>query len=70
MKSKLIVILSSLLGSSMLITACGGEKSTGIDPQKMADSLHAVMEADRTVYTRLIINRLAKEEKVRAASWR
>ena len=30
----------------------------------MADALHAVMEADRTVYTRLVVNRLQNEEKV------
>jgi hypothetical protein len=34
----------------------------------MADALHAVMEADRTVYTRLIVNRLQNEEKVLEAS--
>ena len=34
----------------------------------MADALHSVMEADRTVYTKLIINRLVKEEKVIKAS--
>jgi hypothetical protein len=68
MKSKLFILLTGVLGSSLLFSACGGEKATGIDPQKMADSLHSVMEADRTVYTRLIINRLAKEEKVIKAS--
>lgn len=34
----------------------------------MADALHAVMEADRTVYTRLVVNRLANEDKVIKAS--
>lgn len=70
MKLKLLYLTSSLLGMSMLMTACGGGEKTsgGIDPQVMADSLHSVMEADRTVYTRLIINRLAKEEKVIKAS--
>ena len=34
----------------------------------MANALHAVMEADRTVYTRLIVNRLQNEEKVIKAS--
>src|SRR3970040_3024700 len=34
----------------------------------MADALHAVMESDRTVYTRLIVNRLQNEEKVIKAS--
>lgn len=34
----------------------------------VADALHSVMESDRTVYTRLIVNRLQNEEKVIKAS--
>lgn len=34
----------------------------------IADALHTVMESDRTVYTRLIVNRLQNEEKVIKAS--
>ncbi len=36
--------------------------------QQMADGMHAVMEADRTVYTRVIVNRLQNEDKVIKAS--
>jgi hypothetical protein len=36
--------------------------------KEMADALHAVMESDRTVYTRVIVNRLQNEEKVIKAS--
>lgn len=32
--------------------------------REMADALHAVMESDRTVYTRVVVNRLQNEEKV------
>ena len=42
--------------------------SGGIAPQQMADALHAVMEADRTVYTKYIVNRLANEEQILKAS--
>ena len=42
--------------------------ASGISPQKMADALHAVMESDRTVYTRNVVNRLVKEDKVIKAS--
>lgn len=61
---------SILLGglATVLFTGCGGSKSTGIEPKAMADALHSVMEADRTVYTRLIVNRLVKEENVIKAS--
>ncbi len=40
----------------------------GIDPQVMADALHAVMESDRTVYTRNVVNRLQNEDGVIKAS--
>ena len=54
---------------SLTLTACGGGSSSGgISPQVMADSLHSVMESDRTVYTKLIVNRLAVKEKVIKAS--
>lgn len=36
----------------------------GISPQVMADALHAVMEADRTVYARHVAHRLQKEDGV------
>lgn len=61
-----------------LLAACGaapdtpvssapGEAKT-ITAKAMADGLHAVMSADRTVYTRLIVNRLQNEEKIITAS--
>lgn len=58
-----------LLGTSILLLgACGETKTTGIEPKDMADALHKVMESDRTVYTKLIVNRLAVNEKVIKAS--
>ena len=68
MKTKSILATGVLASASMLLSACGGGQSTGIEPKEMADALHSVMEADRTVYTRLIVNRLVKEEKVIKAS--
>jgi Protein of unknown function (DUF3365) len=62
--SKLLLLLP--VGS--LLAGCGGSESSGISPKLMADSLHSVMEADRTVYTKFIVNRLANEEKVIKAS--
>jgi cytochrome c553 len=51
------------------ILAAGFASSAGaageaISPKQMADALHAVMAADRNVYTRLVVNRLQNEEKV------
>lgn len=41
------------------LTGCGGEeKSVGIEPSVYTDSLFAVMKADRTNYTKLVVKRL------------
>lgn len=40
----------------------------GISPQAMADALHAVMESDRIVYTKQVVNRLQNKENVIKAS--
>ena len=58
---------------ALAAAGCGGpaaEQSPpgGISPQVMADALHAVMESDRTVYTRNVVNRLQNEENVILAS--
>lgn len=62
----------SFLTVSALASALGacqpGGDSAGIEPQEMADALHSVLEADRTVYTKYIVNRLANEEKIIKAS--
>ena len=39
-----------------------------ISPRAMADALHLVMDSDRTVYTKTIVNRLVKKDKVIKAS--
>jgi hypothetical protein len=36
----------------------------GIPPETVVDYIHAVIEADRTVYTRQVVNRLQNDEKV------
>ena len=62
--------LVTALALSLTLSACGPKesKTAGLSPQTMADSLHSVMEADRTVYTKLIVNRLQNEEKLIKAS--
>jgi Protein of unknown function (DUF3365) len=70
MKKRTVLFMVAVSGIGAMLAGCGGEKTatSGITPQAMADSLHAVMEADRTVYTKLIINRLQNEEKLIKAS--
>lgn len=62
------ILIASALCTALLAGCIGESKTSGIEPKVMADALHAVMESDRTVYTRLIVNRLAVDEKVIKAS--
>lgn len=62
--------IAAIIGTLVLGgSACGGSaEPAGISPRVMADALHAVMESDRTVYTRKVVNRLQNEENVIRAS--
>ena len=71
-KSSYLVVAAGL---SIGLAACVGSAPatqdaapTGISPQVMSDALHAVMESDRTVYTRNVVNRLQNEQEVIKAS--
>ncbi len=68
MKYKNLIAVMGLTTTALVLGACGETKTTGIEPKQMADALHMVMESDRTVYTRMIVNRLAVQEKVIKAS--
>ncbi len=70
MQNILIGIVAFIAGVALMffIGGQGGGDNGGVKPQQMADAVHTVLEADRTVYTRKIINRLAKVEKVIRAS--
>jgi hypothetical protein len=46
----------------------GSGDKKGINPQDVTDMLHTVMASDRTVYTKMVVNRLMIEEKVIKAS--
>lgn len=52
--------------NSVSAEEAGMEKT--ISARTMADALHMVMESDRTVYTKKVVNRLAGKEKVITAS--
>ena len=48
----------------------GGKKPTaahGISPETVADYLHAIIKADRTVYTTLVVKRMQEKGIVSAA---
>ena len=56
-----VTILMATAMSALILSGCGEEKaapSGGIEPKVYTDSLFAVMKADRTNYTKMIIGRL------------
>jgi hypothetical protein len=54
-----------VLAAASLVAGCSsGGGSGGIEPKAMADAIHAVLESDRTVYTKNVVNRLQNDEKV------
>lgn len=69
-KRLLLAGACTAIGTTLLITGCSDSAATtsGISPQKMADALHLVMKSDRTVYTKTVVNRLVKQDKVIKAS--
>jgi hypothetical protein len=61
-------VAASLAGLATAIAATDAMNTPTISPKTMADALHLVMDSDRTVYTRTIVNRLVKKDKVITAS--
>jgi len=62
-----------IVGGAVAFSVAGGLTTTYaaekmVSVKAMADALHLVMDSDRTIYTRKIVNRLVKKEKVIKAS--
>jgi hypothetical protein len=60
-------LLSALALAGAAAAGCGRQPA-GVPPERVADYVHTVIEADRTVYTRHVVNRLQNEERVIQAS--
>jgi hypothetical protein len=65
--SKLTLGLTAALSIAAVATTVNAAGDT-VPVKAMADALHLVMDSDRTIYTRKIVNRLVKKEKVIKAS--
>jgi hypothetical protein len=61
------LLVGLLWGSASLPFAKDGSGTAGIPPEKVADYVHAVLEADRTIYTTHIVNRMQEKGIVSAA---
>ncbi len=55
------------MGAASLPFAKDSPGQSGVPPEKVADYVHAVLEADRTIYTTHIVNRMQEKGIVRAA---
>lgn len=62
--SAIAAVMVSIAGVSI---ATAADEAT-VSVKAMADALHLVMDSDRAVYTKTIVNRLVKKEKVIKAS--
>lgn len=70
LKSLLGKLTVGAIGAGLMMASftSQAEESAGWSYKEIADSLHMIMESDRTIYTRLIVNRLQNKEKVIKAS--
>lgn len=59
---------TTILSAATALSASDVGDKPMISPKAMADALHLVMDSDRAIYTKKIVNRLAKKEKVIKAS--
>jgi hypothetical protein len=62
----LALLIGWLWGSTSLPFAKDSPRTSGIPPEKVADYVHAVLEADRTIYTTQIVNRMQEKGIVAA----
>ncbi|MGQ0665645.1 MAG: c-type heme family protein, partial [Nitrospiraceae bacterium] len=63
----LALLIGGLSGAASLPLAKESPGTAGIPPEKVADYVHAVIEADRTIYTTHIVNRMQEKGIVSAA---
>jgi len=62
------VVLATAISTLAAATAISASTDATVSVKAMADALHLVMDSDRSVYTKKIVNRLVKKEKVIKAS--
>lgn len=61
-------VIPTLVAGALAAAAAAPAHAADWEYKDIADALHSIMEADRTVYTKLIVNRLQNQEKVIKAS--
>jgi hypothetical protein len=62
-----VTLVLAWMGTSTLPFARDSPVTSGVPPEKVADYVHAVLEADRTIYTTQVVNRMQEKGIVKAA---
>jgi hypothetical protein len=62
-----LALATTAIALPLAVAADTGDEPL-FSPKQLADMLHLVMESDRTVYTRVIVNRLTLQDRVITAS--
>ncbi len=57
-KGTLIAVIALVAFAGMLVGPNESRGQTGVPPEKVADYIHAVIEADRTIYTTHVVARM------------
>lgn len=60
------LLVGGFWGAAVLYAAKDSAPVVGISPEKVADYVHAILEADRTIYTTHIVNRMQEKGIVTA----
>lgn len=58
-----VAVAAGLVG----LSGCGEQKPQGFSSQQLTDMLHLVMESDRAVYTKQVVNRLKEAGAIKAS---
>jgi len=78
LRTRTVAFIAIIMAVAVTAISCssGGTTATatpGISPELVADYIHTVLEADRTAYTRHVVNRatmLEGKEKAVSCPWR
>ncbi|SDG55910.1 Protein of unknown function [Pseudomonas benzenivorans] len=66
-KSLQCLLAVAVVGGLISLSGCGEQKPQGFSSQQLTDMLHLVMESDRAVYTKQVVNRLKEAGAIKAS---
>lgn len=60
----IVALAAAVAGAALGVVGAGRRGDAGVPPDRASDWIHAVIDADRTTYTKHVVNRLQLEDKV------